>query len=182
MSRHGTTIVEVLVAAFIAGLVLVVVYGAMRLLFWSGSTYNLMGTTRQSFVKSDAKAGLRRLMYRIREGIQVLSPEPGRSGTELIFRDLLNDRVRVRLEPAQRRVVSEKSSGAGWAIETDAKSMQTGTGAVAATWPITVNNCRGIRFTTHSPECVAIEAEIDHEGLSGSLMTVIKLRNAGIAF
>lgn len=181
--RRGYSLIEVLVAISLVGVLLGSLYGVSHLMFSSNSRSNLSGMTRRSFVQKDAKSGLRRLTYRLREAIQVLSPEGGRSAPELIFRDLTNSEIRLRHLPAEKRVISERNEGGAWKIETEPDFVNTTSGAkVVASWPVVIQNCTDIRFTAIAPDCVTIQASLEWEGHTGPLMTVVKLRNAEMGY
>ena len=179
--KRGVTIVEVLVGAALAAALLGMIYGAFHLFFSDKSRHSVTTMTKRSFIQKDAKAGLRRLIYRLREAIQVLEPEPGRGGTTLVFRDIMIRKVRVRRDATQNRMVSERQEGSNWIEERNPEMVTSGAITLAATFPIWMPNCTDVYFTAMSPECVAIEASLISEGQPGSLTTVIKLRNSGIA-
>lgn len=172
---------EVLVGAALVSGLLAMIYGAFHLFFSDKSRHSVTNLTKRSFIQKDAKAGLRRLIYRLRESIQILEPEPGKGGTELVFRDILNRKVRVRRDGTQNRMVSEILIASNWVEERNPESVTSGSTSLAATWPIWMPNCTDLFFTVLSPECVAVEASLISEGQPGSLTTVIKLRNAGVA-
>lgn len=181
-TRAGFTLVEVLVAMSVAIALLAVVYGILHLLFNAGSRSSLTGLTKRSFIQKDAKAGVRRLMYRLRESIQVLSPAPGTSASELVFRDITNAEIRLRRIPAEERVVSEHLVNGAWVEEVQPATVDTGSGPVPATWPVAIRSCRSIRFSALAPDSVSVQATLASEGALGSLMTVVKLRNARQAY
>ena len=181
-SRAGYTVVEVLVALAIVLALSAVIWGLMHQLFGSGSRSSLSGLTRRSFLQKDAKAGVRRLTYRLREAIQILSPAPGASASELVFRDITNAQVRLRLVPGEDRVISESLESGSWVEEVAPKTVDTGSGPMPATWPVLVRNCRSIRFSALSPDSVTVHATLISEGALGAMMTVVKLRNARQAY
>lgn len=182
MRRGGVTLVEVIVGTLIAILVVMVCMELMRFLFSTRSRSSLVAMTRRSFIQKDAKAGLRRLVYRLREAIQVLSPEPGTSADTLVFRDILNQKVRVRLDAGERRLVSEREEEGAWRLETGPAQVTVAARTVPAGWPVTVQNCTSVRFTAQTPECVVVEAGVATAGMEGAFMTLVKLRNAGMAY
>ena len=179
---RGFTVVEVLVAmAIVVGLV-ATLYAVMHLLFSSGSRSSLTGLTRRSFMQKDAKSGVRRLMYRLREAIQILSPAPGTTASELVFRDITNAEVRLRHVPAEDRVLSERQVNGAWVEEVEPVTIDTGSGPLPATWPVVIRSCRSIRFTALSPDSITIQATLAAESSLSSMMTVVKLRNARQAY
>lgn len=181
MRRRGFTLVEILVAVGLVSALLGAVYGVYHLLFANKSKSNVAGLTRKSFVQKDAKSGLRRLTYRLRESIQVLSPLPGATASELVFRDLTNTDVRLRHIPAEKRVVSERRVGGAWVQEGEPDFVNTSSGAMVASWPVIIQNCSDIRFTTIAPDCVTVQASLEWEGQVGPLLTLVKLRNSALA-
>ena len=181
--RNAFTLVEMMVALILVSLLIGAIYGIWHLMFASKSKANLSGMTRRSFVQKDAKSGLRRLTYRLREAIQILSPEGGKSATEMTFRDLTNSEIRLRHIPEQKRVVSERNVGGTWVPETEPDFVTTASGGrMAATWPVIIQNCTDIRFTAIAPDCVTVQASLEWEGHVGPLMTVVKLRNAEMGY
>lgn len=182
MNRRAFTLVEVLVCVLLVPVLIGIAYGLFHLLFWSGSRSNVTGLTRRSFIQKDTKVGLRRLTYRLRESIQILSPTAGASSSELVFRDITNTEVRLRHIAAQKRVLSERQEGGGWVEETEPQMIATGGGPLLATWPVRFASCPMIRFTAISSDCVTVHATMEWEGQLGSFLTVIKLRNAGIVY
>jgi hypothetical protein len=180
--KRGYTFTEILVALGISIAMAGVVLAAWRSLFNQGSRHSAIGITRSSFSQKDAKAGVRRLMYRLREAIQILTPLPGKSGDTLQFQDITNASVRFRLDAAARRVVSEVLRGQQWVTETAPEELVVGGKVSTASWPVTMPNCTALRFTTVSPECAAVEATVEADGQPRQVVTVVKLRNSNIAY
>lgn len=188
MRRRGYTIVEVLSALAIAIAMAGVVLTAWKSLFNTASRHSVTGITRSSFSQKDAKVGVRRMMYRLRESIQVLSPLPGKSGDTLQFQDITNSSVRIRLEPTERKVVSEHkvydkaTKTSRWVRENAPDEIVIGGKVTVASWPVAMPNCTALSFTVISPECVAVEATVEADGQARLVLTVVKLRNANIAY
>lgn len=180
--RRAFTLVELLVGVAISAMLIGIVYGIFHLFFWSRSRSNVTGLTKRSHIQKDAKAGIRRLTYRLREGIQILSPPAGTSAGQLVFRDISNNDVRIIYLPAEKKVVSERDQGGTWVRENDPETVSTPSGPALVSWPVQVLNCSAIRFTVLSGGCVTIQASIENEGAVGSLLTVVKLRNVGKAY
>ena len=179
--RRAFTLLEVLIGLAISAVLMGVVYGLFHLFFWSRSRSNIIGLTRRSSIQKDAKSGIRRLTYRLREAIQILTPAAGTSASELTFRDISNNDVRIIYLPAEKLVVSERDNAGTWVRETDPETVSTPSGPALVSWPVKVINCTAIRFTVLSGSCVTIQASLENEGAVGSLLTVVKLRNAGKA-
>lgn len=182
MTRRGLTLVETLVAAAIGVLVLFILYRMVHTVLSPESRHGLGALTARSSMQKDAKAGLRRAIYRLREAIQVLEPEPGQGGTELVVRDITNARVRLRRMPQEDRLVSERLVAGRWEVETRPDLRPMGSSQFSATIPVSMHGCTSLHFTVLSPECVVMEAGLESDGHVGACLTVIKLRNAGLAY
>ena len=182
MTRRGYSLIEVVAATVIAALMAGIALAAWRALFNPDSRHSVTGLTRGSFSQKDARAGVRRLMYRLREGIQILEPRPGTSGSALLFRDVTNKDVRVRLEPAEKRVVSEIRRSGAWVREDRPVEVDVAGKKTPASWPVQMLNCTALSFTVLSPECAAVEATVVADGQPRLVMTVVKLRNANLGF
>jgi len=180
--RRGYTFIEVLTALVIATAMAGTVLMLWHSLFNGDSRHSLTGITRSSYTQKDAKSGVRRLMYRLREAIQILSPAPGKSGDTLQFQDVTNSSIRIRLEPTEHRVISEVLRNNQWVRETSPDEIDVGGKKQAASWPVTMPNCSALRFTVISPECVSMEATVEADGQARLVVTAVKLRNANIAY
>lgn len=181
MKRGGFTLVEACVGLLLVSILLGIAYGILHLMFFSSSRSNLTALTRRSFIQKDEKVGWRRLTYRLREGIQILSPLPGTTAAMLEFRDFTNLQVRVRHLPDQNKVISERFETT-WTPEVDPVSIDNGGRSIPVSWPIAISNCTAIRFTAMSADCVVVQATLQSEGQLGPLLAVVKLRNSGQAF
>ena len=180
--RQAYTFVEVLTALVIATAMASIVLALWRSLFNADSRHSVTGITRSSYTQKDAKAGVRRLMYRLREGIQITDPQPGKSGDALEFQDVTNSRIRIRLDPADHRVISEAQRNNQWVRETAPDEVDVGGRKQPASWPVTMPNCTALKFTVVSPECAAMEATVEADGQTRLVVTAVKLRNANIAY
>lgn len=179
---RGFTLVEMVIALALASLLLVVAYEILHLLLGGKSRSSLTSIALRSFVQKDARAGVRRLTYRLRESVEILDPPPGRMASHLVFRDGTNREVRLRHLPAERRVISERLQEGNWVEEKEPLQIATRSGEVPVDWPVVLVNCVSIHFTVLSPSAVTVHASIAHEGQIGPLLTVIKLRNSRIAY
>ena len=166
----------------ILSILMFVVYQVFHLLFGSRSRHSLVALTRRSFIQKDVKVGLRRLIYRLREGIQVLEPFPGLGGEELVFRDVTNQKIRIRREDSENRLISEKDEAGNWVREDQPTMVTVGTGSLPASLPVKMENCSSLHFTVLSPECVSIRVGLLQEIERGSFMTIVKLRNSSLAY
>jgi hypothetical protein len=177
--RRGHTLVETLVAAAIATLVIGMAYAVLHHFFFAGSRGSLPVLSLRSSLQKDTKVGVRLLTYRLREAIQILSPPAGTAADELVFRDVTNADVRLRHIAAERRVISERLVGGAWVRETDPVALGAADRPVPASWPVRVGSCVGIEYTVLSGSAVAIRACLEAEGQLSSFVTVVKLRNTG---
>ena len=100
----------------------------------------------------------------------------------MIFRDITNQKIRIRRDAAANRMISEKFNGTGWDLEINPTMVSAGAGTLPASFPVYMPNCTDLFFTVLSPECVAVEATLVADGTPGSMTTVIKLRNAGLGY
>lgn len=179
--RSGVGLVEILIGMALMTAILGSAYGLFRLLFLGSSRASVTGLSRRSALQKDSKSGTRRLIYRLREAIQILSPEAGRSADQLIFRDVTNVEVRIRRAPDGNRVLSERREDGAWVVESDPVMVETANGSLPASWPVAVGSCRAIRFHALTPDCVTVHATLEWEGQLAGLLTVIKLRNSGMS-
>jgi prepilin-type N-terminal cleavage/methylation domain-containing protein len=177
MTRRGVTLVEILIGSAIGAILLTIVFALFHLLLGENIAWNLRGMTAGSAMQKQMRAGIRRLTYRLRESIQILSPDPGHMDTELKFRDITNADIRVRLIPEENKVVTERNEGQGWTRELNPTMVQ-GFSQAPATYPVEIPNCKAIRFTSISPDTVCVEATLMNENKVGTLLTLVKFRNS----
>lgn len=180
--RRGVTLVEALVGAAVALLALALVYGLWHQLFAGSGRHSLTAMMGRSAIQKDAKVGLRRLIYRVREAIQVLEPLPGRGGDTLVVRDITNKKLRIRRDPATGKLVSEVGAGSGWTVETQPIEVPVDGASLPASFPVQMSNCNAVRFTVLAPDCVVVQLSVAADDQIGSFMTTVKLRNARLAY
>ena len=182
MSRRAFTLVEGLVGTCLLVLVMGIAYGVMHQLFGTSSRHNLAGMTAHSAIQKDAKIGIRRLMYRLRESIQVLEPLPGRGADTLVVRDITNNKLRIRRDAAQNRLISETFTNGAWVQETAPVQVTVGAGSLPASFPVYMSNCASVWFSALAPDCVVIQLGVAGDQLVEQYMTTIKMRNARMAY
>lgn len=180
--RRGVTLVEALVGTAVALLALVLAYGISHQLFSGPGRHSLSAMMGRSAIQKDAKVGLRRLIYRVREAIQVLEPLPGRGGDTLVVRDITNKKLRIRRDPDSGRLVSEVSAGGGWTVETASIDIPVDGASLPASFPVQMSNCNSVLFTVLAPDCVVVQLSVSADEQIGSFMTTVKLRNARLAY
>jgi hypothetical protein len=182
MKRTGVTIIEILIGAVIMSVLLGAVYQVFHLLFSRDSRHSLTSLTQRSFIQKDMKVGLRRLIYRLREGIQIVEPLPGQGGNQIVFRDVTNLKIRIRRHPERNQLISEREQGGTWVLEEQPTLVDTDAGSLPASFPVRMDNCWSAHFTAQSPECVSLRVTVEQEGQQGTFMTVVKLRNSNLAY
>ncbi|MBI4870738.1 MAG: hypothetical protein HY814_04135 [Candidatus Riflebacteria bacterium] len=179
-SSDSYTLVEVAVAAAVA-LVLIGLAWALFTGFMvkRNKPSGVVSLTADSFLRQEARDGLKVLTERLQESIQVLEPTPGHTATELVFRDVLNNTVRVSAEPTRRLLLAVGADG----TEEDAPvPMQAGGSTFYPMKPIRIRGCVASAFTAVSPTCViALLTFADEADRRGTLQTTIRLRNRNLA-
>ncbi len=180
--RLAFTLTEVLIAFSLSVVLSGALYFAFSFLFSRKSASSLTNLTDRSFIQKDARMAMRKFFLRLREGTQLLSPAPGDTSASLVFRDILNDRIRLRLITAEKRIISERFLAGTWTQETKPRVLTTSGGdKICPAFPIRIPNCSNVSFTALSPTCVAIHLTLTWRGNHDSLMTAITLRNANLA-
>ena len=181
--RRAITLVEALVGMAVMCLALTLAYGIAHQLFGTGSRHGLAGMMTHSSIQKDAKVGLRRLIYRIRESIQVLEPLPGHGGDTLVVRDITNKKLRIRRDPNEKRLISEVSAdGTNWVPETGPVEVAVDGASLPASFPVYMPNCSAVSFSVQAPDCVTVQLAVAADDQIGSFMTMVKLRNARLAY
>jgi len=181
--RHGLTLVEVLVAACVMSVVILMLYNAVRFFFSRQSKSSLITMTDRAFANHDLRYGLRQLMMRVREGTKIISPLPGSSSNELVLRDLLNHKIRLRIDPASKRLISELFLQGEFLPETLPFEVTTPEGDnIIVTRPIKIPACSSAAFTTLSPSCVVVSLTVASGHVEESWLTSIHLRNFRMAY
>ena len=74
--RHAVTLVEVLVALALVAVLVMTLYAIVRFFFSRQSKSSLVTMTDRVIAQKDIRIGLRKLIVRIREGTEILEPEP----------------------------------------------------------------------------------------------------------
>lgn len=182
MRRKAFTFVEIMIVVILSSVLIVVIYNLFHALFGNRSRSNLANLTKRSFLQKDARSGVRRIAYRLRESIQVLSPSPGTTSSELVFRDVTNAEIRLRHDVAAKKVVSERLVEGNWVEEKEPMNVSTGSSSTPVSWPVQIQSCSSIRYTAMSPTCITVQASLELEGQVTPLLTVVKLRNHRLAF
>lgn len=179
-SAEGLTLIEILIAVVLVSVLATATFGVLRFFFHRGSKASLTTATERSFAQKDLRLGLRKLIIRLRESTCLLAPEPGFDGDELLFRDVVNDRIRLRLDGDT--VISERRAEGSWTRETAPRSIPLPEGArLLVAHPIRIPGCRKLRFTVLSPSCVVVALTLGQGPSQASLLTAVHLRNGALA-
>lgn len=170
-TRRAFTLVESMVALGLFALLGTVVWSLFGVLFPREGGLSLFTATSRSLVLQQSRNALRKLFYRVQEGIQILEPAPGRTAREVVFRDIRNRTVRLKHLAAEKRVVCEVYKDGAFVLE-----------KAAATTPldnqgIQIESCESALFTTLSPATLCVEFTTVDDRVRETYMTVITLSN-----
>lgn len=170
---------EILIAMSLIALILGGVYGWIHLAAGSRPG-SISQRTSLSYLRQDVRLGLEKLVARLEASIEILSPEPGNAGAELIFKDLLNTDTRLALDPATGELGSYSRRSGAWMRETDVVSLTTEDGSSFASpvQPLRIRECQAVVFKVFSPTLVNVELTLGGQGSSGTLVTLVHLRNS----
>lgn len=176
MKRRAFSIVEVLVAMGILALVLGVLYAFLSRIF-STDKPSAARMTSASFIRQDVRLAFQKLMDRVEAGIEVTSPLPGATGTELTFKDVLNHEIVLALNP-KGQLVTYRVQGASRTEETAPETIRTASGVdYPVARPVKVPGARKACFTVLSPTLVSIALTLADGNQTGSLVATARLRN-----
>src|SRR5262249_52366827 len=96
VARRGFSMLEAMIALALFVLLGAVVWQVFGILFPREGGMSLYTATSRSLVLQQSRHALRKLFYRVQEGIQILTPAPGQTAREVSFRDIKNRTVRLR--------------------------------------------------------------------------------------
>lgn len=177
-ARSAFTLPEVLIVSAIVTVVLAVLYQFLGTVF-STRKQSVVRLTGASLLRQDARIALEKLLDRLEEGIEIRSPEPGKEGPALEFRDLLNHPIRLALEG--RDLVTMTRAAAGWQVETAGATVTTDDGQVyAPVRPVKIPSVPKVNFRVMSPNFVVIELTLDDGGRTVTIVAPARLRNPGL--
>ena len=180
MRRCGVTVAETLVALAIVGLVITVLYSFLSRVFATNKP-SVTRMTGASFVRQDVRLAFQKLMDRLEEGIEILSPAPGRAGASLEFKDVLNHSVALELN-ARAELVSARVKGGAHVEETAPDEVKTARGdTVREGRPVKVPGVKKVVFQVLSPTLVTIILTVTDADQTGHLVATARLRNSRLA-
>lgn len=171
------TLVEVCVAAGVGTLVLSMVWGFLHLLF-SGHRWDVTGMTRRSFMQKDVRPGLRRLVNRVSEAVEILEPAAGTTAREVVVRALTGERVRVRCDRGE--LISEREDGGGWVREVAPIVVDTAQGPQPVGAPVEMRSVTAASFTVLAPQSMLVDVTLEQAGQREHYLTAIETRNGDV--
>lgn len=173
-ARRANSVFEMLVALALFSVLVILIWMLMgNFLRREGKSSILTGTSR-SLVLQQSRQAIRKLHYRLQGGTQILSPLPGITSRELVFRDSRNRQVRLRYVPAQKQLVAERSVEGEYASERRI-------GTTGEEHGFDVSFCENALFTVLSPRTVCVNFTTFDDRLKESYMIVITLANSRLA-
>ena len=173
--RHAFTLIELSVAVGIAFLVIALLYAFLSRVF-SNDAPSVTRMTGASFIRQDARLAFEKLMGRLEEGIEVLSPSPGDTAAELEFKDVMNHHTALALD-AQGQLITYRVDGGTRTAETASTDVATPGGTVSVARPVKVPGVKQVHFTSLSPTLVSIVLTVADGNQTGSLVATARLRN-----
>lgn len=171
-ARRGFTLLETLVALALFVLLGAVLWQLFGALFPREGGMSIYAATSRSLVLQQSRTAIRKLFYRVQEGIQILEPEPGKTTRFLRFRDIRNRTVRLKHLPRERRVVCEVFKDGDWVLE---KQAATGAGDNQG---IQIDYCESALFTALTPATLCVNFTTVDDRVRETYMTVITLSNS----
>lgn len=190
-NRHGTTLVEILIAASLLSLILGMAWRLMSIVNSTGGT-SLENLYQRTMLNQDVVTGMEKLYNRLQEGIEILEPRPGKVSTKLVFRDLLNHTVTLK-------IVSNDRNRPGILVSTCADSgtpEEKGRGCPAheksennvvgnqffPVPPVRIENVKSVTFTSLSATCININLILSLSNAEVPMAVTIKMKNSGLVY
>jgi len=161
------TVIELCVGAGIGFLALSIAWGLFHMLF-AGKRWDVAGMTHGSYMQKDARPGLRRLMRCVNEAVEVLEPAAGASGPELMLRALTGARLRIRVDPDTRSLISEREQGGAWVADDEST--------------VRMRGCAGANFAVIAPHVVTAVVTLEQAGLQQPYSMTLETRNGYARF
>ncbi|MEW6708681.1 MAG: prepilin-type N-terminal cleavage/methylation domain-containing protein [Candidatus Riflebacteria bacterium] len=143
--QKGFTLVETLIACAIFGLVLV---GATSV--YSLFSRQLPGLSQEVSLHHSLRLADALLVNRIARGSEIISPDPVKTSEELVFRDVDNEWIKLRLHQGCLRSFRENGAPE---ISLNKKGVR----------PINLRDVDAVEFTVTSPASVMIKIKFGRE-------------------
>lgn len=148
--RRGFTLIEVIMAMAVSVLVISAAWSVFSAMMGRSGKTNVVTLTADSFLRQDAVDAIKSLTRRLQESIQVLEPRPGQSGSSLLFRDILNNEI--KLEVKDGALLSFR----GDQEETVPAELMANGKPFTPAKPIRIPGCVEATFTALTPTCVSL--------------------------
>jgi hypothetical protein len=133
---------------------------------------SLFTATSRSLVLQQSRQAIRKLFYRVQEGIQIVEPLPGQTARTLLFRDVKNRVVRIRHLQQEKQLITEVWRDGAFVDERH--TFQPGDELQG----IQIGFCDSALFTALSPGTVCVSFTTFDDRVKESSMTVITLANS----
>ena len=169
--RRGMSLFEMLMGLALLVLLFTLIWSLWGTLTARSSRLNLVTGASRTMVQQQSRQAIRKLFYRLQEGIQILEPLPGGSANALVFRDILNNTIRLRLDRNKNMVITERLKDRTFELETPELSTS------AFDKPIQVASCKAVTFTTITPTTVLVAFTTADSQIADSFMAIISLAN-----
>lgn len=189
MKKRAFTLVEIIVVVALIPLVILMVWRLMSMITGSGTTS--VGTlSRRSLLAQTSVLAIEKLYNRLQEGIEILEPRPGESGDELVFHDILNHKVTLKMHPTRENTLvsfceangtDDPETGAGCPSHEVTPEGDEGNPFYPAP-PIRIDNVKSVKFTPQSPVCVRVSIVLADGRVETPLVVMMELKNRGLAY
>ena len=170
----GFTIVEALISIALFSVLCVVLWGILGQFVGRSSRLSVTTGAARSMVQQQSRQTIRKLFYRLQEGIEILQPLPGHSSSSIEFKDLLNRKVRLRHDAQDQVVVTEREQGGIYVPERDLADNST------MVQLIEIRDCTEVVFTTLTPTTVFVSFTTRDNDIGDSFLSIVHLKNSGL--
>ena len=171
--RRGFSLFEGLIALALFSVLLIVIGPIFSKLMGRDGPMSINVGASRSLVAQQSRMAIRKLFYRLQEGIQIISPLPGVTAGELVIRDMRNRQVRVVGIAAEKKLVTERLQPDGsWVRESTLPHEASDSDGIVIPF------CEDVQFTAITPGAVCVSFSSFDDRVKESFMTVIALANA----
>lgn len=167
-TRRGFTLLEALLGLGLLTVLLVSIWNVFGRLFLREGPMSLNTATSRSLVLQQSRLAIRKLFYRVQEGIQILEPLPGMTARHLLFRDVKNRVVQLIHDPVRKKLSTRLFRNGQVVTDVDPSDDLLG---------IEVNSCESALFTAITPGTVCVSFTTSDDRVKEAYMTVITLSN-----